>query len=88
MVDKKGKIKKKKAGKTVFVKNTDGTVSEHKKKIGEGRDAKIRTRVDSNGNAHYRPAKQPRMKVVKKSPEFDSKKRKVTKRKFKAGYGG
>lgn len=85
---KKGKIKKKKVGSKVLVKNEDGTVSSHEKMIGSGRDKKVRTRVDAKGNAHYRPAKEPRYKVVKKSPEFDSKKRKVTKRKFKAGYGG
>lgn len=85
----KGKIKKKRKGGTVYVKRPNGEFTKFKKRTTDSDgNVMIRTRVDKDGNAHYRPAKEPRMKEVKKSPAYNSKKGKVTRRKWKMGYAG
>lgn len=80
-----GKIRRKRIGRTVFVKKGDDATKYPKMKE-EGGQQMVRTRVDVEGNAYYRPAKEPEMRVVKKSPQFDSNKRKVTKRRWKAKW--
>jgi hypothetical protein len=80
---KKGKIRRKRIAGTVYVKNEDGTASKFKKKVMDSDgQMKVRTRVDAEGNAFYRDAKEPKMRKVRKAPKYDSKKRKVTKRKW------
>jgi len=68
--------------KPVTVKK-EGTYTTHpgKKKGADGK-LKVRTKVDKKGDAYYRNAKEPGFKTVKKTPAFDSKKRKVSKRKY------
>ena len=77
-------VARRKTPTSTIVKTSDGTTTRHanKKESPLGHGKSILKRVDRNGDAHYRQSKPTKYKAVKQAPAFDSKKRKVSKRKW------